>query len=134
MTIYNQGLGNPAALTVPGLSINVQAPPPANINGVPTNIGGIVGTATWGPVNSPVIAGGPNDASLWFGQPQNRKYDLMTHVVIASQLGLNNFRLVRVTDGTDVAATIAVLTNCITLTAKYTGTLGNSLQASIGPG
>jgi hypothetical protein len=41
---------------------------------------------------------------------------------------------VRVTDGTDVAASIVVLTNCITFTAKYSGTLGNQLQVSVAAG
>jgi hypothetical protein len=39
-----------------------------------------------------------------------------------------------VTDGTDVAATVTALTNCITFTAKYTGTLGNSITVAISAG
>ncbi|MGC8165354.1 phage tail protein, partial [Salmonella enterica] len=46
----------------------------------------------------------------------------------------NNFKCVRVTDGTDVAASVVVQTNCITFTSKYTGTLGNGIQVTLSTG
>lgn len=125
MTIYNQGGVNPSALTVPDLIVNVQAPPPVSLNGVPSNIIGIVGTATWGPKNSPTLVGSLTDYTLQFGSIQNRKYDAGTLVAVSQQLGANNFRIVRVTDGTDVAATATIQTNCLTLTSKYTGSAAN---------
>ena len=134
MTISYQGGANPAAQGVPGLYVNVQAPPAAALAGAPANILGIVGTASWGPVNSPVRFGDYASGAAAFGDMKARKYDLMTQVAAAYQQGANNFVGVRVTDGTDAAATVAVQTNCITLTAKYTGTRGNSLVCSIGPG
>lgn len=133
MPVVQQGSINTAALTVPDVYVQVQAPPLV-INGLPTNILGVVGTASWGPVNSPVTVGDLRAAVLNFGNPNNRKYDLVTGIWAAALQGANNFRAVRVTDGTDVAATIAVLTNCITFTAKYTGSLGNSIQVSTAPG
>jgi hypothetical protein len=45
---------------------------------------------------------------------QNRKYDLLTQVALAVLQGANAFVGVRVTDGTDVAASAAIQTNCIT--------------------
>ena len=166
MTIYQQGSINTTAQTVPDLDIQLIAPQ-VLLNGVPTNILGIVGTATWGPVNSPTIASGPADTARQFGPMQARKFDLGTAVFAANQQGATNFRLVRVTDGTDVAASTSITcstsalatalaaainsgqsstrgpsqlvvatssTTTLTLTAKYSGTLGNSLQATTGPG
>jgi hypothetical protein len=134
MTIVQQGAINTTALLVPDLYVQIVPPAAQFINGVPTNVLGIVGTATWGPVNSPVIAGNFAQAAAIFGGPQARKYDLMTPVAIAVQQGAANFRLVRVTDGTDAAATAIVLTNCITFTSKYTGTFGNGITVTMSPG
>lgn len=166
MPIFQQGSLNTTSLTVPDLYVQIVPPQPA-INGVPSNIVGIVGTAAWGPVNSPVVASGPTDATLQFGRMQARKYDLGTAVYAAALQGASDFRLVRVTDGTDVAASATITcansalatalaaainagtntlrgpsqlvvasssTTTLTLTAKYTGTLGNTLQAILGPG
>ncbi len=166
MTIYQQGSINTTAQTVPDLDIQLIAPQ-VLLNGVPTNILGIVGTAPWGPVNSPTIASGPSDTSRQFGPMQARKFDLGTAVFAASLQGASNYRLVRVTDGTDVAASTTITCSAsalaialaaainsgqsstrgpsqfviasassttLTLTAKYTGSLGNSLAAATGPG
>lgn len=133
MPVVQQGSINTAALVIPDVYVQIQQPPLV-INGLPTNILGIVGTASWGPANSPVILGDLRAAVLNFGAPNARKYDLVTALWAAALQGANNFRAVRVTDGTDVAASIVVQTNCITFTAKYTGTLGNSIQVTIGTG
>lgn len=126
--------GNTTALTVPDLYISVLPAPNLAINGVASNILGQVGTATWGPVNSPVTAGNPGQAAALFGPAQNRKYDLMTAVTIANQQGANNFELVRVTDGTDVAASVVIQTSCLTASSKYTGTFGNGIALTVSPG
>ncbi len=134
MPIVQQGSINTNALSVPNLYVQVVAPQP-QLNGVPTNILGVVGTATWGPVNSPTVASGPNDTALQFGAMQARKYDLGTAVYTASLQGASNFKLIRVTDGTDVAASGTLGTGTgITFTAKYTGTLGNSITVVVGTG
>jgi phage tail sheath protein FI len=133
MPVVQQGSINTAALVIPDVYVQIMQPPLV-INGLPTNILGIVGTASWGPTNSPVILGDLRAAVLNFGSPNNRKYDLVTGLWAAALQGANNFRAVRVTDGTDVAASVVALTNCITFTAKYTGTLGNSIQVSVAPG
>lgn len=133
MPVVQQGSINTAALVIPDVYVQIMQPPIV-INGLPTNILGIVGTASWGPTNSPVILGDLRAAVLNFGSPNNRKYDLVTAIWAAALQGANNFRAIRVTDGTDVAASTVILTNCITFTAKYTGTLGNQLQVSIAPG
>lgn len=134
MPVTQAGALNTTALITPDLY--VQIIPPANqyLNGVPTNILGLVGTATWGPVNTAVTVGNLAQAAAIFGPQQNRAYDLSTYVAVAMMQGANNFRLVRVTDGTDVAASIVVLSNCITFTSKYTGTFGNSISVTVAPG
>lgn len=134
MPQYTQGGVNPAALGVPDLYIQIQAPPAGALPGAPSNIIGIVGSASWGPVNSPVTFGDLAGASAAFGQVQNRKYDMLTQVALAALEGANSFVGVRVTDGTDAAASATVQTNCLTLTAKYTGSRGNSLTAVIATG
>ncbi|MGI4776954.1 MAG: phage tail protein [Janthinobacterium lividum] len=134
MTIVQAGSLNTTALIVPDLIVQIVPPSVALLNGVPTNIFGVVGTAQWGPLNSPVVLGSMADYALNFGATQARKYDMGTIVATAVLQGAANFRGVRVSDGTDTAATATVLTNCLTLTGRYTGTLGNSIVASVGVG
>lgn len=134
MAQYTFGGANPAALVVPDLYITVQQPPSATLPGAPSNQIGFVGTATWGPVNSPVVFSDFAGAQAAFGPMQNRKYDLVTPVALAVLQGANNFVGVRVTDGTDIAASAIIQSTCLTLTAKYTGSRGNSLTAVIANG
>jgi hypothetical protein len=134
MPISQLGSINTTALIVPDLYVQIVPPSVQLINGVASNIVGVVGTANWGPVGSPITVGTYNDYVRNFGQLQNRKFDMGTAVAIAIQQGANAFQCVRVTDGTDAAATIVVQSTCITFNALYTGTLGNSLQVAVAPG
>lgn len=141
MSVVQSGSINVNSLVVPDLY--VQEVPPVNIfiNGVPTNIGGYVGTAIYGPVNSPTVMGSYSDFSQVFGPMQTTKYDMGTHVAAAATQGANNFKCVRVTDSTDTAATGTLLDSLnsspvvgANLTAYYTGTMGNTLHATISSG
>ena len=132
--ITQLGQLNTTSLIVPGTYVQIVPPAVTNINGVPTNVLGVVGTATWGPVNSPTIIGGMAAYAAQFGAIQNRKYDMGTAVAAAVLQGAANFRCVRVTDGTDVAASVVVQSTCITFTSKYTGTLGNTATVTIAAG
>lgn len=134
MTIYQNGGANPAALGVPGLYVNLQAPPAANLNGAPTDIIGVVGSASWGPVDSPVPFGGEADGASIFGGMKARKHDLMTQVHTSAMCGGRNFRAVRVTDGTDTAASAVVQTNGLTVTSIYTGSRGADIRFEIANG
>ena len=134
MPIVQQGSLNTTALVVPDLYVQIVPPQNLVINGVPTNVLGVVGTAQWGPVGIPVICSSMADYALAFGAIQNRKYDMGTAVAVAVQQGASNFRCVRVTDGTDTAATIVVQSTCITFTSLYTGTLGNQITVQISNG
>lgn len=134
MPVVQQGAINTTALQVPDLYVQIVPPQTQYLNGVATNILGIVGTASWGPVNSPTTAGDLSQAAAIFGPVANRKHDLCTAVALAVLQGSANFRLVRVTDGTDTAATASVQTNCLTLTSKYTGSFGNSIAVQLAAG
>ena len=133
MAVYQYGALNLTALIVPDLYVVIVPPQQLSLNGVPSDIVGVVGTAEWGPVDAPVVIGSSGDYAAAFGALQNRTCDMGTYVAIMVQQGAQNFRCVRVTDGTDVA-TSAEFLSAITLTAKYTGSLGNKLQATFGPG
>jgi hypothetical protein len=134
MPVFNQGSANPAALVTPDVYVNVQTPPAAPAQGLATNELGIVGVGSWGPVNSANLMSAAQALAL-FGGVSNRAHDLCTHISIAAQQGAQIFAPVRVTDGTDLAATGNLGgTTCLTLTGKYTGSLGNKLQAVLVPG
>jgi hypothetical protein len=132
--ITQLGQLNTAALVVPDLYIQIVPPSSQQINGVPTNVLGIVGSASWGPANSPVTAGNPAQGVAVFGPQQNRLGDLMTALNACFQQGANNFRLVRVTDGSDTAANIVIQSNCLTVTSKYTGSFGNQISVTLSAG
>ena len=124
MPINQQGQLNTTSLVVPDLYVQIVPPQNLVLNGVPTNVLGVVGTAQWGPVNQPVIIGTMSDYSKQFGAIQNRKYDMGTHVATAVQQGASNFRCVRVTDGSDTAATAAIgtlLTFAATVSVPQSG-------------
>jgi phage tail sheath protein FI len=132
--IVQQGAINTTALIVPDLYVQIVPPQTLLLNGVPTDILGIVGTAPWGPVNTATIIGNMGDYAQAFGTIVPRTFDMGTHVATAVQQGAQNFRCVRVTDGTDTAATANVLSSSITFTALYTGSVGNGLSVSVGYG
>lgn len=138
MPIAQQGSVNTTSLIVPNLYVQIVPPQNLVLNGVPTNVLGVVGTASWGPVNEPTIIGSMADFAKLFGSIVPRKYDLGTQVATAVQQGAQNFRCVRVSDGTDAAAHAAVPGANASFTAMYTGSLGNSitvrLDASAQPG
>ena len=53
MPISQQGSVNTTSLIVPDLYVQIVAPQNLVLNGVPTDIVGVIGTASWGPVNEP---------------------------------------------------------------------------------
>jgi phage tail sheath protein FI len=138
MPIYQQGSLNTTALVVPDLYVQIVPPQNLVLNGVPTNLIGIVGTASWGPVSQPVIIGTMANYASSFGPVVVRKHDMGTNVATAVQQGASAFRCVRVTDGTDTAASCAFgLLNgafAVMLTALFTGSLGNSISVTLGAG
>ncbi len=140
MTVIQSGSINTTALSVPDLYVQIVPPQNAFINGIPTNILGMVGTSSWGPVDSPVIVGNLNQFVQNFGPILTNKYDMGTHVALASLQGASNFRCVRVTDGTDESSTVNVVDTAgspvtgLVLTAFYTGAVGNTIVATVSAG
>jgi uncharacterized protein len=134
MTIIQQGSVNTTALSVPDTYIQVVPPSENFLNGVPTNVLGVVGTAQWGPTNAPTILGSIADFVQKFGNIVARKFDGGTAIWAAVLNGANNIRFVRVTDGTDTAATAALGSNGLTITGKYTGSLGNFIGIALSSG
>lgn len=155
--------------TRPDLNVNIIPPQVWTLNAAPANVAGIVGSASWGPVNAPVLFSDAVDGTVKFGTLNARKYDLMTVATVASFQGKKaSFIGVRVTDGTDAAATGSIgnngttafwtalaaainfgqgvsrgpsnivtataVSNGLTLAAKYTGSMGNRITATIGQG
>ena len=134
MPIAQQGSVNTTSLIVPDLYVQIVPPQNLILNGVPTNVVGVVGTASWGPVDEPAIVGSMADYAQVFGSIVPRKYDLGTQVATAVQQGAQSFRCVRVTDGTDAAAHAVVPGTNASFAAAYTGSLGNSITISLGAG
>ena len=135
MPITQAGTLNTTALVVPDLYVQIVPPQQLVLNGVPTNMVGVVGTAAWGPVNQPAIIGTMQDYAGLYGAIQPRQYDMGTQVATAVQQGASNFRCVRVTDGTDTAATYGLFyangAYPLLLAARYTGSLGNQITLTL---
>jgi uncharacterized protein len=134
MPIVQKDSINTTALVVPDLYVQIVPPQNLVLNGVPTNVVGVVGTASWGPVGQPVIVSGMSDYARNFGPLLARKYDMGTQVATAVQQGAANFRCVRATDGTDTAAAFQLPNTGFTFTALYTGSLGSQLRVTLGSG
>lgn len=133
MPIVPRGSINTTALIVPDLYVQITPPQELVLNGVPTDVVGIVGTAGWGPIGRPVIISTMADYARSFGPIVARKYDMGTQVATAVQQGAQNFRCVRITDGTDTAAQAAVPGTTVLCTALHTGTVGNDIVVSLQP-
>ena len=132
MAIVQAGAVNFGAQIVPNVFVNIIPPAVAFLNGVPTNIAGVVGSAAWGPVNKSTLVSDYRSYQRAFADLVARKYDMGTTVAVAILQGASNFRCVRVTDGTDTAASGQLVingNNLLTLVGKYTGSFGNKITA-----
>jgi len=138
MPVIQEGSVNTSALRVPDVYVQILSPRHSLLNGVPTNILGIVGTAAFGPKNSPVTISSAADYDKWFGPVLTDSFDLGTAVSVAVLNGANNMRCVRVTDDTDVAAFASVLDSLdaegVLITAKYTGSIANTFSVKMETG
>ncbi len=134
MPIVQQGSVNTTALVVPDLYVQIVPPQNLLLNGVPTDVVGVVGSAAWGPVGQPVMVASMADYARAFGPIQPRKYDMGTHVATAVQQGAQNFRCVRASDGTDTAAKLTLPASTFAFTARYTGSLGNQISVALATG
>lgn len=133
MPIVQQGAINTTALVVPDLYVQIVPPQTLLLNGVPTDILGVVGSASWGPVGTPVIIGSMAQYAAAFGPVMPRLYDMGTQIATSVQQGAQNFRCVRVTDGTDTAASLTIQ-GALALTAAHTGSYGTGISVSLSAG
>ncbi|MEQ1694780.1 MAG: phage tail sheath C-terminal domain-containing protein [Hyphomicrobiaceae bacterium] len=133
MPISPIGQINTTALTVPDVYVQI-VPPQLLINGIPSNIGGLVGVATWGPVNQPVITGSPAEWASIFGIPTTRTHDMSTHAMIAFEGRASAIKAVRVTNGTETFATTTILATCLNVASKHKGSGGNGTKIVINKG
>lgn len=150
--VFDQGNLNLASLSTPGAYVQLLPPTGLSVPG-PSNAIAIAGTGSWGPLNTALgpfssITGaagaiGQFNIALW----QADQYDAMRAVMQAlgeaqTTTSLNVW-ITRISDGTDVAATLTLkditsptALSGITLPAKYTGVGGNTIQvivAAAGP-
>ncbi len=145
MPIVAQGSFNP--LGQPPDAFVVIVPPPPFMLGVATNILGIVGTASWGPVNAAQVLGNAQQMVATFGDMTAASLtdplDLPTAAYIAFLQAASQASLtvvgVRVTDGTDVAASAAIkdsggVNTGVTITGLYTGSRGNVITVTVAAG
>ena len=119
---------------VPDLYVVIVPPAQLLLNGVASNVVGLVGTASYGPVNQPVSVTSMANFSQAFGLINNRKFDMGTHAAVISQQAGTAMQCVRVTDGTDTNATAVVGSTDITFTALYTGSFGNNITVVLQSG
>lgn len=128
--IYQAGALSTTSLVNPGVYVDIVKPATV-INGVSTDRIGVVGTAGWGPVNTPVVVGSMSDYIASFGPKQAASTtDAGLAVNCAIAQGASDFRVVRITDGTDTAAT-GKLDSTVTVTASCTGTVGNGITVMV---
>ncbi len=134
MTIFPAGSLNVAALRADDLYVQVLNPP-SYIRGTPTDVFAAVGTASWGPVDTPVLLGSGQDAVTAFGPISSLAlsdpYDLATDLALAfgqasSVASLEGYG-VRVTDGTDTKAAGSVVGTASP--AAKTVTIGGTITA-----
>ena len=124
---FRDGTVNIAAISTPGVAIDI-IPPTPFLTAAPTSIEGFVGTASWGTPNTVITASSASDGYAKLGRPQVRYGDLATALAIGlSQGNQGSYRFVRVTDGTDVAASVVLPSNLGRFTARSSGALGNSI-------
>ncbi|MBY0548717.1 MAG: hypothetical protein K2W95_15715 [Candidatus Obscuribacterales bacterium] len=144
--IVNKPDFNASALQASDLYVRI-IPPPGFVRGEPTDVLVVLGTASWGPKNQPILNGSPNDIASNFGgvtaDAAADPFDLCTDAQIAfsqaRSAGLSIYGI-RISDGTDAAATYTLLDtsgtpkNGLVLTGKHTGKLGNNIRVLITDG
>ncbi|MDG2337645.1 MAG: phage tail protein [Gammaproteobacteria bacterium] len=143
MPINQEGEINTTALIVPDIYVQIVPPTVSLMNGVPTNVLGVVGTAAWGPEETPVTISSMADYVEAFGPIQSSSadgaaFDLGVGVATAVQQGANNLRCVRRVSGASAKATVtwahATDGNFVTFTSKWGGTHGNNITITIADG
>jgi hypothetical protein len=130
-------------MIIPGTYIDVRAEGLISAGGVATSIVGMIGTASSGPVGTPVILSNYSDARQLFGLPDNyslpndgaNPLTLTRALQMAYANGASNVVAVRVASAHAASANYALKDSdgntVATLIAATPGTWGNDIQISI---
>ncbi len=124
MPVFTAGSLNLASLVVDDVYVVVSPPASTSVKGVDTGIVGLVGTASWGPLNQAISVGSPSELVSNCGPISMGARDLVTDALIQLQHGIGSLRVVRVSDGTDAKATGSLVT-----AAKGTVTIAGTFHA-----
>ncbi|WP_336762040.1 phage tail protein [Asaia sp. VD9] len=127
--LIQSGALNTAALPVPDLYIQIAQPETLLVSSSTTSLLGIIGTASWGPVDVPSVIGSVGQCREVFGGKRAWGSNLSVAVDVAVHQGASQFCLVRVTDDTDSAA--QAMLGAVRIRARYTGSAGNGLKISL---
>lgn len=139
MFVSSSALNN---LQVSGVYVYNQPPAPIPTQGIDTSLSGIVGSASWGPLDTPTPFSDPASLYAAFGSYATSAistdpFSITVDGLLALSFS-NQFLGVRRSDGTDLAATVLLKdsggANGVTLTGKYTGREGNNIAYSIAVG
>ena len=124
----------PGNFVVPGSYIDIVAPPPASPLGPNTSLIGIVGTASYGPINSPTnfnlstiyTTFGRSTQNTVLSSPPPYQSTIVDAVLNGMTPESNSFIGVRVVDGSQAAATVSLVdgTGFSTATITISGTAG----------
>ncbi|GEM_PF-5857867 len=142
--IYDSNNLNLLALNTPGVYVRIIRPP-GYILGQPTDAAAILGTASWGALNTPYLSGSPSDTALAYGGSSvvgsSDPFDLCNESNIAfaqAQSPVSQQQwLVRISDGTDAKSSVILMdiagspVAILTLTALYSGIVGNQIKVHI---
>src|SRR5262249_7824548 len=132
-----------AEMIIPGTYIDVRAEGLISAGGVATGIVGVIGTASSGPVGTPVTLSSYSDARQLFGLPDNyalpndgaNPLTLTRALQMAYANGATNVIAVRVASPRAASANYALKSSggdtVATLTAATPGTWGNDIQISV---
>lgn len=146
--IYNDGNVNAPSVTTPDAYIRI-IPPPGYIKGVKTDVVGIIGTASWGPMNEALLCGMPADVRSKFGG--NCQYSAVDpfDVCVEAEIAFMQAdspasfeaQIVRIEDGTAAAATYTLKDTTsgtakdgLVLTAKNKGKKGEEIKIRLEDG
>lgn len=127
--LIQSGALNTAALPVPDLYIQIAQPETLLISGVSSGLLGIIGTASWGPVDVPSLVGSVGQCREIFAGKRSWASNLNVAVDVAVHQGAGQFCLVRVTDGADKVAQASL--GAAQIKARYTGSAGNAVVVSV---
>ena len=156
--IISEGGIAASQVTAPGIYVSILAPPPI-ISSVSSSIGGLVGSATWGPTNVPLFCGSMADYIRNFGQIPSSSANYQTPTAAApinpADMGSYAFAAfaqatggagiglwcVRVADSSAKQASVTLddtttptAASGIVLSGKYSGTTGNGIAVTIAAG